>query len=1475
MPNINRIRVNNIKYNFGTQAYDDFIMKPFGQNTLYDLANGGGKSVLMLLMLQTVLPNCTLDDKQPIEKLFRTNEGSNTIHSLVEWNLDSKDIKQGFKYMTTGFCARKATANLAESNPFKETASIEYYNYCIFYREYNENDIRNLPLVKNKERITYGGLKKYLKELERDNSYMVKVFDRKGEYQTFISQYGLYESEWEIIRGINKTEGHVRTYFENNYKTTRKVVEDLLIEEIIEKSFRLKSGNDEAADMMSKTLLDIKDRLLELSKKKEEISAYDKQIEIISNFSKRVEGILKSYQELDTCEKDLVHLYVKIGHWYHLKTNSLEVKKTESVSYKEKLFLLTKAIESAKYYMDKSAASDLLIKLDEMEEELKETKNKHTLMLEQLQIKESFNDYLEYQEEKKKRDEITEAIAAIKNKSTGLIDEIHLLTYHLKERFSKKQDKLNDEIKEVSEEIELSSKQVQDLDFKIRLIEKEIAISDSKFNGANEKAIVLSEHIAKIKTNLGILITENVSDEINEHEKKLKNCKDYRKILVTSLIELEKEFSEAEVELTRNSYESSSLKQICLEAEEFFKEYDEIKKRIDQLGIVYGKNDYDSLRNEIKSRYKSNISNLEENKKRITMLELEIKRLRDKNYLSNNEALKEIKEGLIISKHVNAQTGEEYLFTCSEEEKKSLLNQYPYLPYSLIIKEGYEALKLDKKISSQFSEDVVLPIIDERALTYKKEVLQSDYICLYAKDQSIFFDEDRLEKEINAKEKELEEANRIQNRFLEQETSYLGDEAYVQEFVIKFVDKYNRLQEEVLVNKQNQMSLKKRALEIREELNQRIAKREQTRQSLQNTEEEMNRLEVDVELLKELLRFDAENKEQESILNEESKKKERLIKQFDLIKEEYNTATYNLQSVNGIMESKKVVLKEIKTTWDEKYQSYYIEGSYGQIELSDEELLTSLNGKCLAFETEHTDLDDKNHLVYSYVNGMNRCLKSISNRGVSISLLSQLQEDGKLYHVSEQELASFKSGEQNLKEKIDKMVHALDDKKAEFNRLDGKTGQALAAYQEKYGELADVNLDELNAKDVIEHSKEQILQLQNSLILIENEQQQLIKDSEVLLDMKKDMERIFKNSTLLNETSNVSGKFYEVEEKEIKTLNEELLKSYDLHQIALKSKQEEFAKNKDSITRELMALNATGLSEEIRSRVLMPKNEEETKSLLISLNEVNECIALEKTLIMRGIQDMEQMKENFENQCLQRCIHIKTELERLSKLSKIMLDGEQISMINLNIPYVKEEFFKEKMSHYIDEIVQYADECKTAEERLKFIKMSLSLKKLFSVIVTDMNSIKLTLYKRERIKEQSKHLRYEEAVGSTGQSQGIYIQFLIAIINYISNINSATMDNTGLFKVIFIDNPFGAAKDVYIWEPIFELLKTNQVQLIVPARGTTPAITGRFDVNYVLGQKIIDGRQQTVVVDYQSRVDANEVEYLPIQFEQTSLDWFE
>lgn len=293
----------------------------------------------------------------------------------------------------------------------------------------------------------------------------------------------------------------------------------------------------------------------------------------------------------------------------------------------------------------------------------------------------------------------------------------------------------------------------------------------------------------------------------------------------------------------------------------------------------------------------------------------------------------------------------------------------------------------------------------------------------------------------------------------------------------------------------------------------------------------------------------------------------------------------------------------------------------------------------------------------------------------------------------------------------------------------------------------------------------------------------------------------------------------------------------------------------------------------IRTDVVIPENYYDAKVLLDNLLQIIAFINLEKERVEKGIEDMVAIKENFCTQCLQRCMDVKTELEKLPKLSRITMGEDVIKMVDLNIPYVKEEFLKQRMSDYIDDIVKGADAYEDERKRVKYIRDCLALKRLFGVMVTDMNNIKLNLYKRERIKEQSRYLKYEEAVGSTGQSQGIYIQFLVAIINYISGMYSYTAEDMISTKTIFIDNPFGAAKDIYIWEPIFAMLAANHVQLIVPARGATPAITGRFDVNYVLGQQMVGNRQQTVVIDYTSKTNQEELEYQELSYEQATFDF--
>ena len=371
-----------------------------------------------------------------------------------------------------------------------------------------------------------------------------------------------------------------------------------------------------------------------------------------------------------------------------------------------------------------------------------------------------------------------------------------------------------------------------------------------------------------------------------------------------------------------------------------------------------------------------------------------------------------------------------------------------------------------------------------------------------------------------------------------------------------------------------------------------------------------------------------------------------------------------------------------------------------------------------------------------------------------------------------------------------------------------------------------------------------------------------------MLELYKDVKRIITtNDISLDDALAVTE-----EKDKLREIFEDTLIKYDRSNKKLDKAKNELLRFKGNTSSALEQMSMFELANTIREDVTIPSSYPQAKELSTNLNQTVEYIRLERDRVEKSLSDMETIKENFEEQCLQRCLDVRTELDKLPKLSRIISEGEAIQVVDLSIPYVKDEFLKQKMSDYIDKVVAAADGYENDKDRMKYIRNSLTLKKLFGVIVTDMNAIKLTLYKRERIKEQSRYLKYEEAVGSTGQSQGIYIQFLVSVINYISGMYQTKSDEI-MTKTIFIDNPFGAAKDVYIWEPIFELLKANNVQLIVPARGVTPAITGKFDVNYILGQQMSKGKQLTVVTNYTSKVDQEEMEYQDLEYEQVSFDF--
>lgn len=143
-----------------------------------------------------------------------------------------------------------------------------------------------------------------------------------------------------------------------------------------------------------------------------------------------------------------------------------------------------------------------------------------------------------------------------------------------------------------------------------------------------------------------------------------------------------------------------------------------------------------------------------------------------------------------------------------------------------------------------------------------------------------------------------------------------------------------------------------------------------------------------------------------------------------------------------------------------------------------------------------------------------------------------------------------------------------------------------------------------------------------------------------------------------------------------------------------------------------------------------------------------------------------------------------------------------------------------------------------------------------------MDRARVMLFKVEGISEHSKHYRWEQALGSEGQNNSLYFIFAACLISYIRML-SITNTSANTKKVIVADNPFGSTSAVYLWDPMFKVLKQNNIQLIAPGHGIRRETTSRFSVNYLLNQDILqDGRRRVVVKDVRVEEDEDYMKYV-------------
>ena len=251
MPKISKVRIVNFNYNDGNRLIADELYDFSNQknddalNVLINLANGGGKSVLVQLMMQPVIPKAKVAGRK-VESFF--NKLSDHCYVVIEWLKDDSKEK-----LLTGISIAAREVMLTDD----ETSGGMGIKYYTFYANYvsdaSECSLVNLPLsrMENGRFIPaeYDEIKKFAKKSKSDLTCYTS--DDNPRWQQKLSQYGLVQDEWRMMEKLNSEEGGLGKFF-GDFKTSDQLIDRLLIPTI---ETKVRSSGDNENSSLSTMLI--------------------------------------------------------------------------------------------------------------------------------------------------------------------------------------------------------------------------------------------------------------------------------------------------------------------------------------------------------------------------------------------------------------------------------------------------------------------------------------------------------------------------------------------------------------------------------------------------------------------------------------------------------------------------------------------------------------------------------------------------------------------------------------------------------------------------------------------------------------------------------------------------------------------------------------------------------------------------------------------------------------------------------------------------------------------------------------------------------------------------------------------------------------------------------------------------------------------------------------------------------------------
>ncbi len=810
----------------------------------------------------------------------------------------------------------------------------------------------------------------------------------------------------------------------------------------------------------------------------------------------------------------------------------------------------------------------------------------------------------------------------------------------------------------------------------------------------------------------------------------------------------------------------------------------------------------------------------------------------------------------IEKKFPNILKGIDYLESQSEEEKKILLAHYPLLPYSLVLLEDdFNRLKEIKNLFEEDFCDHPFPLINLDTVRKGEKLLSESIVFLCGNDE-IFIDKNRvidykacLQEKIESIKKQIlclrENMGEVENN---RDTLRSFQKNFGRQALDKAKEEIEQFNNKLYTLKREKLEFEISIGEIKEKLPGIKMKKDE----LENSLSEVRELR---EVLKDFISFQEIERNTEKETNKIKGDLKQIIAEFErkttvlaviesnlkLIRENLGNLIYELENLNN----------EISTV--------IVSSEGSPINLSFEETRNkykALNDMLGKKGLEVKSIDDG---ITSYKGVMENYEKQLNGHNLTLHYFREKEKAGEILLQTGDEnidrVKSFLEEEKRKKTELDEIIIVME---AEFNRVDGKIDNSKENILEKF------------QKEYIPVEK---------IETIEDISNEIKKNNALIKNYRKEKENL---ETGLVETEKRIDNFIREEGKYREFINEynitgtgedrdEELIIYDKFKGIFNKINYNIKNNGDKLNRlieEILSRDMkfhyiTGYITELR-KMKVSKSLIEAEHCNRQLDKCLEIINEDIEKTKADIENLEKIQENFISKCLSRAEWILEKLKFLPGLSRIEVNGIKRNMIKMNFIDFSEEDRKERMKNHINCIVKEIGRDKKTD-REKIMKRLTSRELLSQITSMDRASVKL--YKVENRPEHSTYKRWEDAVGSEGQSNALYFIFAVCLISYVRRI---AVENKNIHSggIIIADNPFGTTSAIYLWEPMFNILRENDVQLIATGHNISKELISKFEINHLLKQQLMSDNSIRVYRDYRTEDELDKLEFAELEGEQ-------